>query len=179
MLINPDNFLTINSSVSSRLQPWITYQTSLTEKLKKIAGDADLQLLKQVWEQADWWDKHVLKIANEQVMHREIVMCAKKKPCWYARTVIPQTTYSCDTVFFDRLENESLGKLIFEGNKVKRFMLMNYSINPSCIEYYWLTEWMHRHETELWVRLSGFTVSERFSFFLVEILLPELARYTN
>ncbi len=179
MLINPDIFFSIKSDPPPGLLPWLTHQGSLTEKLKETAGEAHLQVIRQVWGKPDWWDRHALKIESEMVMHREIVMWAKKEPCWYARTIIPDSSYFSDTVFFDRLQKESLGKLIFDSSKVRRLMLINYSINPSCIEYYWLTELMHCHEKEFWVRMSGYIVNERGAFFLMEILLPGLTRYIN
>ena len=158
------------------LIPWLVYEQSLTQKLKIAAGDARMEVLDQRWDVPDVWDKNVLNIENTNVMHREILMWAWDTPCWYARTIIPDTTWQDNITLFDRLKSEQLGQLIFNGTDIKRVSLTHYSILPSSIEYKWLHESMHQGAPTLWVRLSEFKVHDRDAFFLVEILLPGLLR---
>ncbi|WP_133127437.1 chorismate--pyruvate lyase family protein [Legionella nagasakiensis] len=179
MLINLDNFLQEECRPPNELLPWIVYQSSLTDKLKQEAGEANLTLLRQQWDSPDWWDEHVLTLKNDPVMHREILMCAEHEPCWYGRTIIPKQTYESDVTFFARLKKESLGQLIFDNEIIERISLMSYAINPQVIEYHWLTDVMHGHATILWARFSVFMIHKQFSFYLVEILLPGLMRYAN
>ncbi len=176
MLINPDTFSAVYREPPDRLLPWLTHQASLTEKLKNEANVAHLQVLKQAWETPDWWDKHVLNIGGELVLHREIAMWVENEPCWYARTIFPQTTYIKDAAFFDRLQNESLGQLIFGNNEVKRISLVNHTINHQSIEYHWINKWINHNADELWVRKSTFVIAELSPFFLIEIILPGLLR---
>ena len=156
------------------LLPWLRHQQSLTTKLDEEVGHASLQVLQQHWVSPNYWDRQQLQLASDWVMHREIVMWFERVPCWYARTILPQATYLHDHAFFQRLQQESLGKLIFDNARVRRISLSSYAIKPQSSEYSWLDETMHGHADELWVRLSKLILDEQCPFFLVEILLPGL-----
>lgn len=156
------------------LKVWLDYPYSLTEKLKDEAGEARLQRLTQHWRIPDWWDKFNSGGNHQELLHREILMWARQKPCWYARTIIPLSTYQHDVPLFSRLQQEPLGNLIFSNNKIKRTSFIHYAINAQCIEYHWLDEHMHGNAKTLWVRLSTFLLNDHYPFFLVEILLPGL-----
>lgn len=179
MLINPNTMPRLKTQPPAVLLPWITHPTSMTEKLRLAAGQAKLQVLRQQWDLPNWWDVHHVKISDKSVMHREILMSADEDACWYARTILPHTTYQSNPLFFDQLQNQSLGKLIFSNPDVKRISLSHYAIDKESIEYHWLNGAMHNNEPVLWVRLSSFTINDCFPFYLVEILLPGLLRATN
>ena len=164
---------------SPQLLAWLIYEQSLTQKLKAASGDARLEVLEQRWELSDAWDQNTLNMDLSTVLHREILMWGLDTPCWYARTIIPDTTWQANRVLFDRLKKESLGQLIFNGTEIKRVSLMHYPITPSSIEYHWLNEAWHQAAPVLWVRLAEFVVNDHDSFFLVEILLPGLLRYMS
>lgn len=156
--------------------PWLVCESSLTNKLTAAAGDARLEVRSQCWESADEWDLVVLKLDATEVMHREIVMSAFDIPCWYARTILPVATYHANIQLFDRLKNESLGELIFNGNQIKRASLNHHVISTQSPEYKWLNDLAPKDASELWMRLSEFKVITGHSFFLAEILLPGLLR---
>ena len=181
MLITPkvDVFHPVECTLPLSLTPWMTYEGSLTKRLETKAGNSCLQMLEQVWELSDWWDKYVLNLESECVLRREILMCAFDEPCWYARTIIPQTTYEAEPLFFSRLRNESLGALIFNETKVTRVGMIHYPISVDSIEYHWLHRWMDCKAEIVWVRHSTFMVEGGFPFFLIEIMLPGLLRYPN
>ncbi len=159
------------------LLPWLTYTDYLMHRLKEISGQAQLHVLHQEWTKPNWWDRQVLQIDCNQVMHREILITSQEKYCWYARTIIPDTTYKADLSLFSRLKDEPLGNLIFKGSMIKRHSLLNYVINPHSIEYYWLTENMKATQSELWVRLSEFKLKITLPFYLIEILLPGIEAF--
>lgn len=162
-----------------KILPWLVYEQSLTQKLNDAAGDARLDVLDQQWELSDAWDQRVLKLDAMPVLHREILMWAYDTPCWYARTILPETTFKANTALFDRLKTESLGHLIFNGTEIQRVSLTHCMITPASPEYNWLNESMHKKSPALWMRLSEFLVNSHDSFFLVEILLPGLMRYIS
>ena len=181
MLIIPKEgaFLPVKCILPPELLPWINYQDSLTERLKDKAGHARLQVLGQSWGAPDSWDKQVLHYNHEAVFRREIIMWALDEPCWYARTIIPYTTYHAHRVLFNRLEQESIGTLIFSVAEIKRVDIIHYPVDKNSIEYYWLNPSMHHKAKVLWVRLSTFSVADGLPFFLIEMLLPALMRYSN
>jgi len=178
ILPRTDAFIPLEGLLPSSLLPWVSCQTSLTEKLEKRAGEAHLQVLGQAFSVPNWWENQVLHV-HSAVFRRNILMWASHQPCWYARTIIPHTTYKAYQQLFHRLEQESLGELIFNSPDIKRLHFVHYPINEHSLEYHWLTPLMHVHENKLWVRFSTFMVAERAPFFLIEILLPGLNRYLN
>ena len=166
------------------LFPWLVYDKSLTQKLNSLVGTARLDVLNQAWEMPDSWDQTILSLNCEQVMHREILMWAFDSMCWYARSILPLSTYQANVTLFDRLKNESLGELIFNSHQIERVSLTHYAISPQSMEYAWLSDGMHENAPVLWVRLSEFRSSmteskESCSFYLIEILLPGLLRYIS
>ena len=166
----------VNQAAPEFLLPWLTHRDSLTQKLKNNTGCARLQVLKQQWEDIDWWDKNALIIQDDQVFRREIIMWANDEACWYARTTIPKQTYQAAPLLFDRLQTESLSELIFNEDRIKRNQLMYYAINEACVEYHWLPKNMLSNAPVLWGRLSTLMVNDTEPFYLVEILLPALLR---
>ncbi|MFY7698150.1 MAG: chorismate--pyruvate lyase family protein [Legionella sp.] len=158
------------------LLPWLSHQSAITTKLEEEIGPARLEILQQQWLQPNDWDRNTLQIKSLWVMHREIVMWFQREPCWYARTILPQTTYLHDPAFFQRLRQESLGKLLFDNNRIKRFSLKVYALTPQAPEYLWLDETLHERANHLWARLSQFNMDDQFPLFLLEVFLPGLER---
>lgn len=156
------------------LEAWLTYEGFLTQKLKDQTGDARLTLLDQSWLLASLWDRQTLGCSDERVLHRDILMSSWGQPCWFARTILPQSTYDAHVTLFDRLKNETLGQLIFFGTEIQRISMRRYRVETSVQEYAWLTPLMHGGETTLWARLSCFQVCQGPLFYLIEILLPGL-----
>lgn len=174
-----DTLLPVTCELPPSLLPWLTHTKSLTKRLEEKAGNVCLDVLGQCWSAPDWWDKQVLHINDEAVLHRQILMRASKAPCWYARTIIPKATYNVEKTMFERLNKESLGTLIFKEARIKRESLLHYPISAKSIEYHWLTESMHCNAETLWLRLSIFVVDNMSPFCLVEIMLPGIMRYSN
>lgn len=166
------------------LLPWLTYTKSLTQKLYDLTGNTKLEIINQQWQLPDAWEQTVLKIPmneatghQELVFHREILMKSLDVPCWYARTIIPTQTYENNKTLFKRLEQESLGQLIFNGPEIQRVSLKHYPILADNTEYRWLDKSLHQQQSSLWMRLSEFIVNQQNTFFLAEIILPGLLRY--
>jgi len=162
-----------------QLQPWLTHQQSLTHKLKKLAGDARLQILHQSFGAADEFDKTTLLLDEPLLFHREILMWAHNTCCWYARMILPKSTYDANSALFDRLKTEPLGNLIFQGDCVKRVFLTQKAIDMQTLEYQWLPTSIDCRAPILWRRLSQFAIPGDHPFFLVEILLPGLLEYLS
>lgn len=162
------------------LIPWLTYTESLTNKLHYIAGDAHMELCGQYWVNSGWWSTHVLGLVNLALMQREIVMYSKHIPCWYARTLIPDSTWQRNQDLLGRLDHRPLGRLIFDpANNIHRHWLKSYPINNQCLEFYWPQAKLTCNSSQLWMRLSQFNIGQRDPFFLAEILLPGLLEVTQ
>lgn len=164
----------VNAHCSEKLKKWLDYQASLTDRLQTITGDTQLELIYQGWFMPDWWDINVIQIPKGWVFKREIVMKSLGVPYWYARSFIPKQCYDLEPAFFDRLKNESIKNLIFGSNKVQRITCLVYPIDAHCIEFYWLKKNIPDIDGVFWVRLAEFSFLQRGSFFLAELILPNL-----
>ena len=159
------------------LYDWLTHTQSLTQKLKQQSGDAVLQIRAEIWRQPDNWDMLHFRLPAEPVFCREIVMLAHDVPCWYAKSIFPSHTYTQHKALFARLEHETLGELIFNGDEIVRQSLQTVSIHPSSELYASLSATMQQHPPKLLARLSTFVVAHHACFYLLEVLLPGLLRY--
>ncbi|MCE3043907.1 chorismate lyase [Legionella sp. 16cNR16C] len=155
---------------------WLTHKAALTEKLRQETGDARLELIQQVMTKRNWWDRFFLGISEESVIHRDVMMFSGNQCCWFARSVIPESTFEQNNSFFNRLQKESLGQIVFNSPNVERVSLSHYSIDNNFQEYYWIKEELIRNASKLWVRYSRFIINGHFPFYLIEILLPDLSR---
>lgn len=174
MPINSQTILFSDVKESEFLKSWLECQDSLTDKLKTKVGQIDLELLTQQWTTPNWWDKYVLSIQDDTIFQREIIMKNQGMVYWYARSVIPQTCYNLEPEFFDRLEKESIRNLIFGESKVRRLPLLCYPVDKMNLEFYWVKKYISSSYASLWVRLTELVFLEQNSFYLIEILLPEL-----
>lgn len=174
MPIDTHSIFAVEAQSSEQLAQWLHYRDSLTDKLMNIKGTVQLELISQQWVKTDWWDKNLLHIRDESVFQREIIMNSLGISYWYARSIIPKTCYDLDPVFFDRLQQESIKELIFGNGSVQRIHSIAYPIDQQCVEFYWVTKYIHLVEGILWVRLAEFSFKQQESFYLAEIILPEL-----
>jgi len=174
MIINSQNILTPDTEEPKSLSPWIHYKESLTDQLERLKGSVDLEVLSQDWVATSWWDRLVLQINPQLILQREIMMRSQGVAYWYARTVIPYHCYTVNPKFFQRLEKESIRNLIFGSEEVQRIHFMSYPVDHQCIEFYWVKKYMVQLVKTLWVRYTEYSYQEIGSFYLMEILLPEL-----
>lgn len=156
------------------LKDWREHQHSLTDKLKVAKGSTQLKLISQSWIKPTWWDRYLLQINDELIFQREIMMRHHGIDYWYARTIIPQKCYNLNPDFFKRLEKESIRNLIFDEDKVHRVHMINYPIDKQCIEFNWVKKHLNMVHGMLWVRLAEFSFQHLESFYIAELLLPEL-----
>jgi chorismate lyase len=173
------NHVLVKANPPANLLTWLTYQSSLTDKLKANTGDAQLKLINQRWVLPSWWDKFMLGLSGTMVMQRNILMVAWQTPCWYARTIIPNDTYEAYRFFFDRLKHESLGDIIYNESRIKRNNMVTYAIDSQCLEYHWLPTSLQDKNAQFWLRLSVFTVADNSPFYLIEVFLPGLLKVLN
>jgi len=165
-------------NLPEKLAPWLEHQGSITDKLKALAGEARLQLLKHTWELTDPWDQITLHLEPKlSVLHREIIMWAHHEPCWFARTVLPKTTYQAEEALFCRLETTPLGELIHHHPHIQRTSINAYPILPNTMEHTYLIHALKPLDKTLWGRCSTFTLNNTHEFYLLEIFLPKLLRY--
>lgn len=158
------------------LLSWLDCESFLTKKLEDYTGHAQLKILEQFSAQTNEWERSILGVHDPVLWRRNILMFSEKKACWYARTVIPDTTYNANRSLFARLKNETLGHLIFSDSQITRTSMNKYEIDPACEEYNWMSPEISQSESVLWMRRSTFYIHKQWPFFLMEIFLPDLMK---
>lgn len=174
MYINKQPIYIADTKSPGFLHEWADHESSLTDKLERIIGRTHLSLLSQDWITPTWWDKCLLKISDDLLFQREILMKSQNIDYWYARTIIPKKCYDLDPEFFKRLETESVKNLVFGQDTVQRLSKIYYPIDPQCLEYYWIKKYIKGIQGTLCVRLAEYSFQKKQSFYLAEILLPAL-----
>lgn len=179
MQFNGQTLLTANAPQPKQLLDWLYCPTSLTEKLQRLTGHAEPELVHQQWVNRTWWDAFLLGCVCKKVFQREILMQSNQHYFWYARTIISEYCYQQHPHFFDRLKKESVKHLIFHNPDIQVNNRVIYSINPQCLEYFWVKRYVPVLANVLWVRLTTFSYRQKGQFFLCEIFLPELERISE
>lgn len=174
MQIHSQPLLSLDIPEPKGLTPWLHCEYSLTEKLEKQNGSADLELLSQDWVIPSSWERQVLNNTDCRVFQREIMMRSQGREYWYARTLIPQSCYELNPQFFNRLQNESIKNLIFDNPEVTRQELLSYAVNAHCLEFYWVKKYLNHLKGIIWVRFADYLFADKSHFYLLELLLPEL-----
>lgn len=174
MYINNQPIFCAETKEHEFLRDWRDFQYSLTDRLQVAKGDTELEIISQGWIKSTWWDNYLLKINDDLVFQREICMKYSGLEYWYARSIIPSICYNLEPEFFKRLEKESIRNLIFDNNQVDRVQMINYPIDHQCIEFHWVKRHLKNIDGILWLRLAEYSFLKSASFYLVEILLPEL-----
>jgi chorismate lyase len=179
MPINTFLITPFKAQCSKQFLEWISYQNPLTDKLQKAKGEATLEFLSQEWKKTDEWSHTLLEIHDELVFQREIIMKSHGVTYWYARSIIPKRCYDIDPSFFDRLQQESIKYLIFGNEQVLRINFVTYPIDSDAFELSWVKKYIENIEGILWVRISEFSFQNLASFYLIEIMLPELGEIAS
>lgn len=166
-------------SPSPTIQAWLDYPTSITDRLKIYHPNVHLVCLKQAWFTADAWEQTTIDAAN--LFRREILMYAGEHACWYARTMIPEHTYTQEQVRFARLKTEPLGQIIWQSSDIERQHMTQFCLDQNTLLYQHLTQipQLTLNISPLWGRLSTFIIKTTLPFYLLEIFLPELQHYAE
>ena len=163
-----------------KLNPWLREKGSITDKLKAKANHIHLDVVSHQFESPDTWDINHLKLQNHtEILHREIIMWADTKACWYARTILPKSVYDIEKALFNQLKTTPLGVLIHHHPEIERSHINPYKIHTNMPEYDYLKHALKQNTPNktLWGRVSTFTIRHQFNFYLLEIFLPALQHY--
>jgi chorismate--pyruvate lyase len=104
------------------VRPWLLDESSLTERLiRKSGGAFCVERLSQRWRRPLLSETRLLGLPRgEWAMVREVVLRCFDEPWVYARSVMPVATLSGPLRRLRRLQNESLGALLFEQPGLRR-----------------------------------------------------------
>lgn len=142
------------------LRPWLLAEGSLTQRLLAASdGDFRVQLLRQHWCRPVLAEARLLDLApTAHALVREVILYGRGKPWVYARSVLPAQTLIGDLRRLRKLQDSSLGALLFTYPQLQR---RPFEITQS---------------NTLWGRRSRFELDAR-PLIVSEFFLPAFATF--
>lgn len=144
---------------------------SLTDRLvRATSGDFRVQILRQDWQRPQLSEAKRLGIKAGQVaLVREVLLVCHGQPWVYARSLFPLATLSGPLRHLRRLDNRSLGSLLFNDPSMKRTMF-----EVAALESRRIKALVHLIPQDiLWGRRSLFYVKNK-PLLVTEVFLPAL-----
>jgi len=147
---------------------WLLDEGSLTERLiKRSNGQFRVERLRQSWQKPMPSERRLLGLGTSHwALIREVALYCHDQPWVYARSVIPARSLSGELRRLRRLQNESLGALIFQQPGLQRDPF-EVALLPAASHY------MHpsfRQNQPAWARRSRFTIKGK-SLLVSEVFL--------
>ena len=98
---------------NAEIKSWLLEQGPITKRIKSIA-EFRLELIQD--ELSDATDDEILflKIDNEKIRIREVILYGNENPMVFARTIIPDTTIEKGLKELGKIGNKPLGDILFE-----------------------------------------------------------------
>ena len=149
------------------LRPWLLDPGSLTRHLTQAAhGDFRVERLSQRWQRPHLDEQRLLGLrGGEWALVREVVLWGCGEPWVYARSVLPVRTLSGDLYRLRRLQNSSLGSLLFRQRGLTRTPFQLAQIDSRRLPPRFAAD------SILWGRRSRFELDDR-PLIVGEIFLP-------
>jgi chorismate--pyruvate lyase len=110
------------TALPPRLRPWLLDPGSLTRHLTLEAdGDFRVERLFQRWQRPQLSERRRLGLRpGEWSLVREVILWVRGEPWVYARSILPASTLTGDLHRLRRLQNSSLGSLLFRQRGLQR-----------------------------------------------------------
>jgi len=147
---------------------WLLDTGSLTERLQqKSAGAFRVQRLSQRWGVPHLSERQLLQLPLRQhALIREVVLLCHEQPWVYARSVLPVASLTGSLRQLRKLQNQSLGALIFQQPNLERSEFEVCLLPPQ-------SDYIHvdyRQDQGAWARRSGFALAGK-SLMVSEVFL--------
>jgi chorismate--pyruvate lyase len=138
------------------LRPWLFAEGSLTRRLiAQSGGRFRVQVLAQRWQRPAAGEARLLGMSPAaRALVREVILFGDDRPWVYARSILPVATLTGDLRRLRRLQDSSLGALLFAYLQLHR-----QPFEIAC-------------SNDLWGRRSRFELGER-ALIVSEFFLPE------
>lgn len=111
-----------SQQIPALLRPWLFAEGSLTQRLLDAsAGTFRVQVLAQCWQRPTLAEARLLGIDPAALtLVREVILYGCGRPWVYARSILPEPTLTGDLRRLRKLQNSSLGALLFTYPQLRR-----------------------------------------------------------
>lgn len=158
------------SDIPALLRPWLLADGSLTQLLiAASAGEFRVERVMQEWQRPTLSEARLLQIdPSQHALIREVILWGCGQPWVYARSVMPSHSLRGDLRRLRKLQNSSLGALLF------RFPQLQRTPFELAVETGALSVSSHTHNA-LWARRSRFSINDR-ALIVGEIFLDDFVK---
>lgn len=163
-----------SENIAVHLSAWLTDSGSLTEKLKALPGDFQVQVLREDEAFADEHEYQAMGLLKQPVIIREVLLYCAAVPLVFARSIIPVPPAGA-AAELTQLGNKPLGELLFNRNDIELgpIEIAEFTGNaPVCL----LNQQLHGNTTTLWGRRRCFRISEQ-AILVAEVFLSKAPCY--
>lgn len=149
---------------------WLFDTSSLTARMIDRCGkDFSVQVLSQRWQTMEHEESSAMLVGSvNSALVRQVLLCCKKQPLVYARTVIPATTVQGAQRRYANMGNRPLGAMLFADRTMKREQVQVAKL-PAIHE----ANKYSKSDELTWGRRSVFRVAGK-PILVSEYFLPEL-----
>lgn len=157
------------------MRPWLLAEGSLTRHLiAASAGAFRVERLHQSWQHPTLSEARLLgSDPSRYALIREVILWGRNEPWVYARSVMPQESLNGDLRRLRRLQNASLGALLFDYPQLRRTPFELACFEPARSDCALPLE--QSGEQPLWGRRSRFAIDARM-LIVGEIFLDAFVR---
>lgn len=153
------------------LLPWLLAEGSLTRLLiAASAGDFRVQRIAQRWQRPTRSEARLLGLAaDRRALVREVILWGRGEPWVYGRSILPAQTLTGDLRRLRRLQNSSLGALLFSYPQLRRAPFQLARLEPGTVPA--VVSQRGPDAAPLWGRRSRFELRQR-ALIVSEVFLP-------
>lgn len=163
-----------SESIPKLLLAWLTDAGSLTEKLKALPGDFQVQVLAETEAFADEHEYQAMSLAKQPVIIREVLLYCAAVPLVYARSIIPIPPENTP-MELTQLGNKPLGELLFNRHDIELgpIEIAEFAHNASVSQ---LNQQLHGNNARIWGRRRCFHLPEQ-AILVAEVFLSKAPCY--
>lgn len=163
-----------SESIPQPLLAWLTDAGSLTEKLKALPGDFQVQVLAETEAFADEHEYQAMGLAKQPVIIREVLLYCAEVPLVYARSIIPVPPENTPAEL-TQLGNKPLGELLFNRHDIELgpIEIAEFTNNAPVCQ---LNQQLHGSNATLWGRRRSFHLPEQ-AILVAEVFLSKAPCY--
>jgi len=166
----------LNGQLAPDIRRWLLYQGSLTERLVAISqGHFAVCRLHQGWGFANADEASLLEMGPRQAaLIRETELRCNGQVAVFARSVFPAASLTGSLAYLKKLQNRSLGALLFRYSKMRRtpFEIARLSGDSN-----YLPQHLHQDQPA-WGRRSRFVIDNK-SMMVSEVFLQSFRPWRN
>ena len=158
---------TLSMEPPSVMEGWLKTSASITEKARGVCHEVRLQVLVERWETIKY---------NKNFVRKVLIFCYEK-PAWYAQTLIPKETYQRREEQFKHLQNQAIGKILFNDPNIVRQHFVYAYLTPHNEDFHQAIQYYNMYGNSsillsgLWARKSIFLIDGQ-PLSIMEIFFP-------